>query len=279
MLKLEDKNFSTRNCQHKNQFANQLETPKIRLYLNYRFENNNILNHKLQIANNDFNYLISVMRQKVGDKIIFFNGIDGDFLATITDIHKKFLTIEINKKINNLKAVPNITLAFALIKNIKIDLIATKACELGVKNFQPIITQRTIIDKINLERFKANIKEACEQCGRNDMPTIFNPQKLKILLQNDFSNKIIILCDESGSGLQAKEILPKINYNSNQEIIIFTGPEGGFSAEEFQNFYNLQNCYALNLGPRILRADTAIISALTLVQEFLGDFNLKANFS
>ena len=87
------------------------------------------------------------------------------------------------------------------------------------------------------------------------------------------------MCDESGNGKKASEIFAKILPNNDQEIIIFIGPEGGFSKEELAKLYSLKNCFSLNLGPRILRADTAMISALTLVQEFLGDFNLKANFS
>ena len=170
-------------------------------------------------------------------------------------------------------------MAFAPVKNVRIDFVASKASELGVRNFQPIITHRTIVDKINEERFKANIKEACEQCGRNDFPQIFAIKKLDNLLKENLENKILILCDESGNGKKASEIFPKILPKNDQEIIIFIGPEGGFSKEELTKFYSLKNCFLLNLGPRILRADTAIISALTLVQEFLGDFNLKANFS
>jgi len=274
MLKLDSKKFPQKSSQPKN---NSATLPKIRLFVKAQFVNGAILNHKLQIANDDFNYLVNVMRQKIDDKIIIFNGVVGDFIATICEINKKILTLEIKEKIRDLKPVPNITLAFAPVKNVRIDFIASKACELGVKNFQPLITQRTIVDKINIERFEANIKEACEQCGRNDIAQILTLKKIETWWREDLSNKILILCDESGLGKQASELFPQISY-CGQEIVIITGPEGGFSPDEFTTLRNLPNCYALNLGPRILRADTAIISALTLVQEFLGDFNLKANF-
>ena len=100
-----------------------------------------------------------------------------------------------------------------------------------------------IVDKINEERFKANIKEACEQCGRNDFPQIFAIKKLDNLLKENLENKILILCDESGNGKKASEIFPKILPKNDQEIIIFIGPEGGFSKEELTKFYSLKNCF------------------------------------
>ena len=262
------------------EFSNKKILPKIRLFLDIKLDlSGDILNQKLQINNNDFDYLIKVMRQKIGDEIIIFNGFDGDFIGKIIEIQKKTLTLELVEKINDLKKSPNITLAFAPVKNVRIDFVASKASELGIRSFQPIITHRTIVDKINEERFKANVKEACEQCGRNDLPQILPIKKLDNLFKENLENKILILCDESGNGKKASEIFAKISLKNDQEIIIFIGPEGGFSKEEFAKFHALKNCFFLNLGPRILRADTAIISALTLVQEFLGDFNLKANFS
>lgn len=248
---------------------------KIRLFI---AEKNLEIGTKIKISDADFDYLVKVMRQKISDKIFLFNGINGEFEAEIVQIEKKFLFAEITKKISELKKVPNITLAFALIKNVRIDFIAAKATELGVARFQPILTQHTIVDKINLERFSANVKEACEQCERNDFPEIFDVKKLdKFLSEKDTEEKIFILCDESGEGAKASEILPKIS-SSTKEIVILIGPEGGFSAAEFAKMRQLKNLYSISLGPRILRADTAIISAITLVQEFCGDFNFKPRF-
>jgi 16S rRNA (uracil1498-N3)-methyltransferase len=227
---------------------------------------------QIKVADGDFEYLAKVMRQKIGDKVFVFNGIDGEFLAAISALEKKFLTLEIIEKISDLKKAPNITLAFALIKNVRIDFIAAKATELGVSSFQPLLTKHTIVDKINSERFKANIKEACEQCERNDFPQNFALKKLdKFLDEKESTEKIFILCDESGKASKASEVLSKIAIDG-KEIVILIGPEGGFSATEFQKMRSLKNLHAISLGPRILRADTAMISALTLVQEFLGDF-------
>ena len=239
---------------------------KIRLFIS---EKNLGLGARIKLRDNDFDYLIKVMRQKIGDRFFIFNGLDGEFIAQITEIEKKSLSVEVGEKISDLKKVPNVTLAFALIKNVRIDFVAEKATELGVARFQPILTQRTIVDKINLERFSANVKEACEQCERNDFPEIFPLKKLeKFLCEDGIEKKILILCDESGQGAKASEVLPALR-DREKEIVVLIGPEGGFSESEFSKMRQLKNLFAISLGPRILRADTAMISALTLVQEFL----------
>lgn len=256
---------------------------KIRLFID---EKNLHSGAKIKIENGDFDYLTKVMRQRISDQFVIFNGINGEFIAEIFSIEKKFLLAEIKEKISDLKKVPNITLAFAPVKNVRIDFVAEKATELGVARFQPILTQHTIVDKINLERFKANAKEACEQCERNDFPEIFPPKKLeKFLSEKESAERIFILCDESGEGLKASEVLLRISQiyaphpNHLPQIVILIGPEGGFSREEFSKMRTVKNLYSISLGPRILRSDTAIISALTLVQEFCGDFNFKPKFS
>jgi 16S rRNA (uracil1498-N3)-methyltransferase len=244
---------------------------KIRLFVEEKKIN---LQNQIEISNGDFEYLTKVMRQKVGDNIFIFNGIDGEFVAEIRSVEKKKLILQIKEKISDLIKSSNITLANALVKNVGIDFIAKKATELGVSSFQPIVTQNTIVDKINLERFRANVKEACEQCERNDFPQIYELKKLeKFLEERCASEKIFILCDESYQGLKASVILSEIakNYlNTNSEIVVIIGPEGGFSKEEFAKMHKIKNLFSISLGKRILRADTAMISALTLVQEFLN---------
>jgi 16S rRNA (uracil1498-N3)-methyltransferase len=242
---------------------------KIRLFVE---ENKMEIGSEIKITDGDFEYLTKVMRQKVGGEILLFNGFDGEFKAIITQIERKFLVTKIAEKTSELKKAPKITLAFAPVKNVRIDFVAAKATELGISRFQPILTQHTIVDKINAERFKSNIKEACEQCERNDFPEILEITKLeKFLNLPESANKIFILCDESGRASKASETLQKIA-KQEKEIVILVGPEGGFSEGEFSKMYSLKNLFAISLGPRILRADTAIVSAITLVQEFLGDF-------
>ncbi len=249
---------------------------KIRLFL---AQEKLVLGLEVKILGADFEYLTKVMRQKIGNEIMLFDGVNGEFVAEISAIEKKFIAARIIKKISDLKKVPDITLAFALVKNVRVDFIAAKASELGVAKFQPLTTQHSVVDKINLERFAANVKEACEQCERNDFPQICDVKKLdKFLNEEAAAEKIFILCDESGQGEMASIILPRINVEQ-QEIVILIGPEGGFSVAEFAKMRQLKNLHAITLGPRILRADTAMIAALTLVQEFLGDFDLKPKFN
>lgn len=224
----------------------------------------------IKIENQDFEYLTKVMRRKIGDEVFIFNALDGEFRAVITSVEKKFLQIRIEEKISELKKSENITLAFALIKNI--ESTAQKATEIGVACFQPIITQNTVIHKMNEKRFKANVKEAVEQCERNDFPQIKEVKKLEeILKEKENSDAILILCDESGQASKAHQILPKIfaAKKLNQEIMIFIGPEGGFTKAEFDKMRNIKNLHSISLGRNILRADTAAVVATALVQEFL----------
>jgi 16S rRNA (uracil1498-N3)-methyltransferase len=223
---------------------------------------------EIKIIDGDFNYLSKVMRQKIGDKIFVFNSFDGEFLAEIILIEKKFLILRILEKTADLLKNPNLTLAFALIKNVASDFIAKKGVEMGVKNFQPLITRRAIVDKINAEKFLANAKEGLEQCERNDLINLREVKNLKNFLNEKDENRIFILCDESGNGKKASEILPKINFQ-NKEIIVLIGPEGGFSCEEFQEMYLKENLFKISLGKNILKADTAMIAALALVNEFI----------
>ncbi len=235
---------------------------KIRLYLD---QPKITVGNLIKIDDKEFKYLIKVMRQKINDTIFIFNGTSGEFESKIIEINKKDLQISIIKKIAELEKPPKITLAFAPVKNVRIDFVAAKACEMGATNFQPIITQRTIVNKINEERFLANIKESCEQCGRNDVPTLQKIAKLNdFFKKNQDSDKIFILCDESRGAKRASEVLSKIDLQ-NKEMVILIGPEGGFSKKEFEMMYKINNLYPISLGKRILRADTAVICALALM--------------
>lgn len=238
----------------------------------------------VKIEGGDFEYLAKVMRKKAGDELFVFNGADGEWKAEIAVVEKRNLTIIIKERTVEQMATSPITLAFAPVKNVRIDFVAAKATEMGVGKFAPIITHHSVVDKINEERFAANIKEACEQCERNDMPQILPIKKLEKFLQEvgkwesrnnieeQGAEKILILCDESGEATKASELLPKIfaNRKPTQEIIVLIGPEGGFSKEEFAMMRKIKNLHSISLGTRILRADTAIIAALALVNEFFS---------
>lgn len=223
----------------------------------------------VEITGGDFDYLIKVMRHKIGDGVLIFNGFDGEFLAKIIQIDKKSCKIQLSEQTKPQIPSSNITLAFAPVKNVRIDFVAAKATEMGVNKFQPIFTQHCVVDKINENRFSANIKEAAEQCERLDIAELAPIIKLGSYLKKLNGNQILILCDESGTAQKASEVLSSIKAEKNQEIIVFIGPEGGFSKGEFEEFYKIPNLYKISLGARILRSDTAIISALALINEFL----------
>jgi len=239
---------------------------KIRLFIATKPLNTGVI---AKVTEGDFEYLTKVMRKKVDDEIFVFNGIDGEWKAKIINIEKKNLTLKILQNTANQMPPSSVTLAFAPVKNVRIDFVAAKACEMGVGKFAPIITKHSVVDKINEERFLANIKEACEQCERNDFPQLLPIQKLeKFLAKENGGEKILILCDESHQGTKASLLLPKI-LDAKKEIVILIGPEGGFDTEEFAKMRAIKNLYSMSLGERILRSDTAIIAALALVNEYL----------
>jgi len=255
---------------------NKTEVNKIkaRLFLENINQQNQQKQVKILVTGDNFNYLINVLRLNILSRIIVFNGIEGSFLAEIDAIGKKSLELKIIANICQPQPLGNIMLAFCLIKNTRIEYIASKATELGIASFVPLISERTVVHSFNSDRFFANVKEASEQCGRNNLPTIQQPEKLtNFLAKND---DILLFCDERGGGKQAKLLLPTIDLGK-KNIVILIGPEGGFTQQEHQIISAANNSFALNLGPRILRAETATITAISLVQEFLGDFNLTAN--
>lgn len=236
-----------------------------RLYLDCDLK----INDLIKIEGQDFIYINNVLRHKIEDKVSLFNGVDGEFLSQIENINKKNLTLKIIERTSVFKKPSNITLAFSIIKGKNLEFIAEKATELGVSKFQPLITDHSITDNFNETRFFANVKEASEQSKRVDIPEIISPKKIRNWLQElDFTNKIIIFCNESG-GVSFKEIANKNkDYNFN-EIIIIIGPEGGFSDSEFTLINGIKQIHQISLGSQILRSETAVIASIVLAKEFL----------
>lgn len=239
----------------------------IRIFLNLEKIS---LEQYIEVTDKDFLYLKNVMRVKILDQINIFNGNDGDFLAQITQINKKNMQIIVQKQIKEQYFPPKISLAFSIVKNNTLESIAKRGMEMGVTKFIPITTQRSFINKFNEEKFLINVKEGAEQSERNDIAKIIKLQNLNNFLDNVTNDQILILCDESKDSHKLEDILQQIN-NDNKEIIILIGPEGGFCDAEFK-LIKSYNIYSISLGPRILRVDTAVISALTLIQERFGDW-------
>jgi 16S rRNA (uracil1498-N3)-methyltransferase len=233
------------------------------------------LNSTIELTTENVHYLSNVMRKKEGHRILLFNGIDGEFLGQIESISKKHGQIRIISETRKQKAEPDIWLCFAPVKNAPINNLVEKATELGVAVLQPVITQHTIVNRVNTDRLLANAIEAAEQSERLTIPKVTEPIKLEKLLQNWDNNRSLILCDESGMG---EPIIKKLQQIKTSSHAILIGPEGGFSQTEFEIMKNNPYIVRVGMGPRILRADTAAIAALTCVQSILGDWDEQPNF-
>lgn len=229
-------------------------------------------NAQIPLETAQSHYLINVMRRKLHDPILLFNGKDGEWLGQISDAHKKHTSITLKEQTREQAMSPDVTLAFAPVKNVRLDFIAQKATEMGVGNLQPVITEHTIVRKINTDKLRANAIEAAEQCERLDVPNIHEAITLDALLT---THHALIFCDETGHG----EPMDKTLATSNQsQATILIGPEGGFSPAEHDALQKAKHATPVTLGPRILRADTAALAALTCWQAACGDWAQKPDF-
>lgn len=225
---------------------------------------------QIVLKDKDYNYLINVMRSKIGDSISLINGKDGEFLGKIVAIEKRACIVHADEQIKKFTKLPDLYLAFAPIK--RIEMIAEKGTELGVTEFLPIITQRTIVKKVNTNKFQARIKEAVEQCERLDMPAIREITKLPKFINTLQKDDILILCEERSDSNKSKasEILEKLKQKGIKgKVYALIGPEGGFNPAELDIIKKFSGTHSISLGNRILRTETAVIAILTLIQEHL----------
>ncbi|NVJ98682.1 MAG: 16S rRNA (uracil(1498)-N(3))-methyltransferase [Alphaproteobacteria bacterium] len=218
-------------------------------------------------------YLGNVMRAGVGDKVALFNGTDGEWASEIADVKKKAVTLAIGEKLKDQRTEPDLWLAFAPIKKARLDFMAQKATELGVSHMVPVLTRRTIVDRVKTDRLHANAVEAAEQCERLNVPTVGEPTKLEKLIEAWPMDRMIMFCDEDLSGTPAHVALQAADDKSCPKPWgILIGPEGGFDDHERALIRSHPNTVVVALGPRVLRADTAAMSAISLWQSALGDW-------
>jgi 16S rRNA (uracil1498-N3)-methyltransferase len=212
----------------------------------------------------DGNYLAAVLRLGPGDKVKLFDDRTGEWLAEIVEAGKKRVTLRIAERLKERDAVPDLWLVFAPIKRGRIDWLVEKATELGVARLVPAITRRTIVDRLNLERLRAHVIEAAEQCERTSLPDLAGPRKLDAILKAWPEDRSLWFADEAGGEPFAPTPGP---------AAILIGPEGGFTDEERAAIRALPQARPVSLGPRILRADTAALAAVALWMGAAGDWS------
>jgi len=224
---------------------------------------------ELKLDEGQSRYLAAVMRLAAGDELLVFNGRDGEWRARLAVLGKKAVTLQAGQQVRPQAIGPDLDLLIALVKRARLETIVEKAAELGARRVRPLITERTNADHTRVDRLQAIATEAAEQTGRLDVPQVLEPVRLEKLIGGWEDGRRLLFCDEAGDALPALEALKG---QAAAPWAILIGPEGGFSPKERAMLRSLNFATPATLGPRILRADTAAISALTLWQAALGDW-------
>ena len=247
---------------------------------------------RVTLADNAAHYLTTVLRLNAGDGIALFNRTDGEWRARLEDVRKKqvVLVVEECMRAPSTRGL-NMTVCFAPIKGGRLETIIEKATELGASVLQPVITARTIVDKVNLQRAESIAREAAEQCERIDWPEIREPVKLTKLLGDWPKDVPLIYGDESGASSSIIEgalrpfasLTPPLRGSATQDELyhrwaVLVGPEGGFTPEEFALLGHVKSAVGVGLGPRILRADTAVITLCVATLQIWGDWAERPRF-
>jgi len=214
-------------------------------------------------------YLTNVLRLKAGDEVLIFNGRDGEWSATIEG-GKRGATLRVGTATRPQTAPPDLHYLFAPLKSTRLDYVVQKAVELGASRLQPVVTRHSQVARVNLDRMRANTIEAAEQCGILSLPDIGAPTPLARLVAERDPMRWLVFCDEDAELANPAAALGVVAPRSPLAVLI--GPEGGFAEDERALLLRQPNVVRLALGPRILRADTAAVAALALVQTMLGDW-------
>ena len=224
-----------------------------------------VVGARVELDAGQANYLGNVMRKGVGDELLVFDGGSGEWLARIAEAGKKHMTLSVEQRMRDPEVIPDIWLAFAPVKRAQTDWLVEKATELGTARLLPVITQRTVTERVKLERLLAIAIEAGEQCGRTVLPEIEEPVALKKLLSERDPKRTLYFADETGGGRALDVFAPG-------PALILVGPEGGFTEDEGAAIRASANATAISLGPRILRAETAALAALAAWMSAVGDW-------
>jgi 16S rRNA (uracil1498-N3)-methyltransferase len=232
------------------------------------------------------NYLKNVMRLKAGDGVLVFNGRDGEWRTALTDGGKRSAALDVGEQTRPQTPPLDLHYLFAPLKHARLDYMVQKAVEMGAARLQPVLTRHAQVARVNLERMRANAIEAAEQCGILTLPEIGEPLRFDRMIAARDPARLLVFCDEDAevtnpvtaltrARAAPSAMLPLVmgaDATRAESLAILTGPEGGFSEDERAALLKQPNIVRLSLGPRILRADTAAVAALALVQAVLGDW-------
>lgn len=221
-------------------------------------------------------YVRHVLRLKEGARVHLFNGRDGEWEAMIDAVGKRDTVLCCTRILREQTQSPDVWLLFAPIKHGKIDFLAQKATELGISRLWPVMTQHTMVSRINTERLQANVVEAAEQSARLDLPNVIEPCDLMQALSHWDTERILLFGDESGHSAPAPEVLAPL---AGRKLALLIGPEGGFSLPEHEHLRTLAFARGISMGPRVMRADTAALAALAITQAICGDWSERPGFT
>lgn len=223
----------------------------------------------IALDRNQANYLANVLRLRAGDRIAVFNGRDGEWSATLSGAGRKALALAIGARLREQPDPAGPTLLFAPLKHARLDYMVQKAVEMGVSRLVPVMTRRTQASRVNRERMRANTIEAAEQCGILTLPVCEEAIGLDAALAGLPDGTLLVFCDEDAA---VADPVAALRTAAGGPVAVLVGPEGGFSPEERQALSARPGTLAISLGPRILRADTAAVAALAVVQAAVGDW-------
>ena len=225
---------------------------------------------RIALERNQSNYLGNVLRLSAGETILVFNGRDGEWQAQIEG-RKRLDGLTIVTRTRPQDRLPDIAYVFAPLKHARLDYMVQKAVEMGASRLQPVLTRHTQVSRVNVERMRANVIEAAEQCGILSLAEVGEPVALDRFLDKRETRRLLVFCDEAADIGNPIEALQQ-GLTATEGIDVVIGPEGGFAEEERALLLRQPSALRLSLGPRILRADTACVAALALVQAALGDW-------
>jgi len=214
-------------------------------------------------------YLRGVLRLQEGDEILIFNSRDGEWRARLSPSGKRGATLEALSLVRPQAGGLDLHYLFAPLKRARLDYSVQKATEMGVSKLRPVLTRHTVADRVNLARMRANAIEAAEQCGILRLPEVAEPVKLAAAIDGWESSRLLVFCDEASDTASPLDALASLEPGP---LAVLIGPEGGFSPDERAMIRALPQTVAISLGPRIMRADTAAVAALALVNAALGDW-------